>query len=100
MAILEELEQRIISLNVGGTCVTTTAATLAAVEGSFLWKLVFIQPAQPSQRTQAGDFFIDRDGKVTAHCLTGCKAPNLLYPCLSTIRLCHPSMQVGCAPGT
>ena len=66
MAILAELEQRIISLNVGGTCVTTTAATLAAVEGSFLWKLVFIQPSQPSQRTQAGDFFIDRDGKVTA----------------------------------
>lgn len=68
MAILAELEQRIISLNVGGTCVTTTAATLAAVEGSFLWKLVFIQPAQPSQRTQAGDFFIDRDGKVTIRC--------------------------------
>lgn len=64
LAILKELEQRIISLNVGGTHVTTTAATLAAVEGSFLWKLVFIQPAAASPRDQRGDFFIDRDGKV------------------------------------
>lgn len=63
-AILRELERRIISLNVGGTCVTTTAATLAAVEGSFLSKLVFIQPAQASPRAQTSDFFIDRDGKV------------------------------------
>lgn len=79
MAILEELEQRIISLNVGGTSVTTTAATLAAVEGSFLCKLVFIQPAQPSQRTQAGNFFIDRDGKVrrSSHCVPGgCALPH------------------------
>ena len=45
----------------------TTAATLAAVENSFLWKLVFLAPPHNSPRSgQSGEFFIDRTNRVCA----------------------------------
>ena len=65
VALLANLEQRIMTLNVGGLRYVTTAATLAAVENSFLWKLVFLAPPHNSPRSgQSGEFFIDRTNRV------------------------------------
>lgn len=65
LALLSELEQRIMTLNVGGQRFVTTAATLAAVEQSFLWKLVFLNPNNGSPNSgQTGEFFIDRTNRV------------------------------------
>lgn len=46
----------------------TTAATLSSVEGSFLWKLVTAQQqsAAAPRASLSGEFFIDRNGKVTS----------------------------------
>ena len=67
VALLANLEQRIMTLNVGGLRYVTTAATLAAVENSFLWKLVFLAPPHNSPRSgQSGEFFIDRTNRVSA----------------------------------
>ena len=67
VALLANLEQRIMTLNVGGLRYVTTAATLAAVENSFLWKLVFLAPPHNSPRSgQSGEFFIDRTNRVRA----------------------------------
>ena len=51
-------------LNVGGRRFMTTAATLSAIEGSFLWKLVSVQQAAGHQKSGA-EFFIDRNGSVS-----------------------------------
>ena len=52
-------------LNVGGRRFMTTAATLLAVEGSFLWKLISVQQAAGTPKPGA-EFFIDRNGSVSA----------------------------------
>ncbi len=65
VALLANLEQRIMTLNVGGLRYVTTAATLAAIENSFLWKLVFLAAPHNSPRSgQSGEFFIDRTNRV------------------------------------
>lgn len=65
LALLSDLEQRIMTLNVGGQRFVTTAATLAAVEQSFLWKLVFLNHTSTSPGSgQTGEFFIDRSNRV------------------------------------
>ena len=51
-------------LNVGGRRFMTTAATLLAVEGSFLWKLISVQQAAGTPKPGA-EFFIDRNGSVS-----------------------------------
>lgn len=60
--------QKIVTLNVGGRRFVTTAATLSSVEGSFLWKLVTAQQqsAAAPRASLSGEFFIDRNGKVTS----------------------------------
>ena len=59
--------QKIVTLNVGGRRFVTTAATLSSVEGSFLWKLVTAQQQSASapRASLSGEFFIDRNGKVS-----------------------------------
>ena len=56
--------KRFVSLNVGGHRFLTTAATLAAAEGSYFAKLA--QQGQGSSGGRGGpaEFFIDRSGKV------------------------------------
>ncbi len=61
------MERKVITLNVGGYRYQATAATLVAVTGGFLWKLGSAQSA----RTPAGDYFIDRNGKVRSFVLCG-----------------------------
>ena len=60
-------------LNVGGRRFMTTAATLLAVEGSFLWKLMSVQQAAGTPKPGA-EFFIDRNGSVSAYTLKRCSA--------------------------
>ena len=60
------LVQEAVVLNVGGRRFMTTAATLLAVEGSFLWKLISVQQAAGTPKPGA-EFFIDRNGSVSAY---------------------------------
>eukprot|EP00891_Asterochloris_glomerata_P004299 jgi/Astpho2/4299/fgenesh1_pg.00064_%23_81_t len=55
--------QEAVVLNVGGRRFMTTAATLLAVEGSFLWKLISVQQAAGTPKPGA-EFFIDRNGSL------------------------------------
>ena len=83
LALISELEQRIMTVNVGGQRFVTTAATLAAVEQSFLWKLVFLNPNNRSPSSgQTGEFFIDRThqvpGEIDVECWVALEAGELV----------------------
>lgn len=68
-----------VSLNVGGFCFLTTAATLAAVEGSYFSKLAQQAAAAAAKARSAGsgsgsaataaEYFVDRSGKIFEYVL-------------------------------
>jgi hypothetical protein len=55
-----------VTLNVGGHRFLTTAATLAAVNGSYFAKLSRQAAAAAGRGRDNIEFFVDRSGKVTA----------------------------------
>ncbi|GAB4817404.1 hypothetical protein N2152v2_004450 [Parachlorella kessleri] len=68
----DDLNKVFVSLNVGGHRFLSTAATLAAVEGSFLWQLAQQSCSGKEARRgsrQAPEFFIDRSGKLFEYVL-------------------------------
>ncbi|KAL4448314.1 hypothetical protein ABPG75_005533 [Micractinium tetrahymenae] len=61
--------KRFVTLNVGGHRFLTTAATLAAVDGSYFCKLAQQASQQGGGRGGSAEFFVDRSGKIFEYVL-------------------------------
>lgn len=60
----------LISLSVGGIRYQTTVGTLLTIQGSFFWNLLHTSdPDSVLSKTPAGEYFIDRNGKLFSYVL-------------------------------